>query len=124
VSARPLPVTLEAIDAAWLSRALGVPVRESEIVDVIRGTCTKVRLRLHTESAAVPETLILKGGFEPHSREHTFLLQVEPWGYRDLLPSAGLNTPACYFADYDEESRQGIVIMEDLARRAPCSAIR
>lgn len=115
MTARPLPITLEEITPAWLTAALGTPVRDVEIADVIRGTCTKIRLRLDAEG--IPETVILKGGFEEHSRQLTFVLMTEALGYRDLLANSGLNTPTCYFADYDEERRQGIVVMEDLARR-------
>jgi hypothetical protein len=121
MTARPLPVTLDEIDTGWLTRALGVPVRDSAIVDVIRGTCTKIRLALDLDEAAkragMPESVILKGGFEEHSRQLTFVLRTEALGYCDLLSGSGLNTPTCYFADYDEESCQSIVIMEDLARR-------
>jgi hypothetical protein len=42
---------------------------------------------------------------------------MEALAYRDLLSDCPLNNPACYFADYDEERRQGIVLMEDLAPR-------
>lgn len=123
---RPLPITLEEIDTDWLTGALrvnapGVTVRDSEIVDVIRGTCTKIRLRLDMDAAGkaagIPETVFLKGGFEEHSRQLTFLAKMEPFGYRDLLSFGDLNSPACYFADFDEERAQGIVIMEDLNTR-------
>jgi len=125
--ARPLPVSIEEIDCDWLTRALrikvpGVTVRNFEIVDMIRGTCTKIRLRLDMDEAGrqagIPETVFLKGGFESHSRDLVFLLMSESLGYRDLLPNSGLNNPACYFADYDEARQQGIVIMEDLANRS------
>ncbi len=122
----PLPVTLEEIDCGWLTRALrvnapGVTVRSFEIADIIRGTCSKIRLRLDMDEAGrqagIPETVFLKGGFEPHSRDLVFVLMSEALGYRDLLSTPVLNNPACYFADYDEERQQGIVIMEDLDRR-------
>jgi aminoglycoside/choline kinase family phosphotransferase len=38
-------------------------------------------------------------------------------GYRDVLPVVMLPSPTCYFADYDADRRQGIVIMEDLVTR-------
>jgi hypothetical protein len=122
-----LPVTLEEIDPAWLTAALGAHappggVRSVEVVDAIRGTCTKLRLRLGFDGSSrdagrLPDTVILKGGFEPHSREMHFIHEQEVRGYREVFPSLGLHTPACYFGDYDPESRQGIVIMEDLVQR-------
>lgn len=125
-AARPLPLTLEEITPAWLTRALrirapGVTVRDLEMVDVIRGTCTKIRLRLDLDAAGkaagIPDMVYLKGGFEEHSRKLTFVLMTEALGYRDLLDGAGLNSPQCYFADWDADRAQGIVVMEDLNLR-------
>jgi hypothetical protein len=122
----PLPLTLEEIDAAWLTAALhekfpGVTARSVEIADGIRGTCSKFRLRLDMDeagrAAGIPETLFLKGGFEKHSRKLVFLSKTESLGYRDLLSHSSLNTPDCYFAGFDEDRAQGIILMEDLARR-------
>lgn len=121
-----LPTTLDQITPEWLTGALrtrapDVTVRDCEIVDVIRGTCTKVRLRLDLNEAGrragIAETVFLKGGFEEHSRQLVFMMKTEALGYRDLLTDAGLNTPACHFAAYEEDQQQGVVIMEDLARR-------
>jgi hypothetical protein len=121
-----LPVIIEEIDCDWLTAALrthapDVTVRGAQIVDITRGTCTKIRLRLdmeqHGPQTGIPDTVILKGGFEPHSRDLWFMHQAEVRGYRDVLPVLKMRSPACYFADYDPERRQGIVIMEDLVAR-------
>lgn len=126
VSPYPLPLTLEELTPAWLTAALrdkapGVTVREVEIADIIRGTCTKIRLRLDMDQAGreagIPETVFLKGGFEEHSRNLVFLSKMEALGYRDLLSQSSLNSPACFFAGFDVQRSQGIIIMEDLARR-------
>lgn len=122
----PLPLTPEEIDAAWLTSALrekfpGVTVHDFEFADAIRGTCSKFRLRLDMDeagkAAGVPDTVFLKGGFEEHSRKLVFLSKTESLGYRDLLSQSRLNTPQCYFAGFDEERAQGIIVMEDLAGR-------
>jgi hypothetical protein len=134
-AARPLPTTVEAITPAWLTTALrirapGATVRDARVVDMIRGTCTLIRLRLDLDEAGrragIPETVMLKGGFEPHSREWSRMHMKEALAYRDVLPVLGLNVPACHFADYDAEARQGIVIMDDLAARGVtfCHALR
>jgi hypothetical protein len=70
--------------------------------------------------------VILKGGFEAHSRDMGFMHATEVRGYRDVLPVLKLPGPTCFFADYDSERRQGIVIMEDLVARGVsfCSALR
>jgi hypothetical protein len=122
----PLPLVLEEIEPDWLTAALrvrapDVTVRGVTIVDVNHGTCTKVRLRLDRDAAAVragiPETVILKAGFEPHSREMAYMHETEVRGYRDVFPVLPLPGPACYFADFDAERGQGVIVMEDLVAR-------
>ncbi|MCJ2187815.1 hypothetical protein [Novosphingobium beihaiensis] len=66
--ATPLPVETSGITEAWLSAALGCTVSSAHITGVNNGTCTKIRLALETDNPAIPATVILKGGFEPHSR--------------------------------------------------------
>jgi hypothetical protein len=133
--ARPLPVEIDQIDRDWLTAAFRTYapqayVRGFEIVDVNHGTCTKIRLRLDMDEASrrdgIPETVILKGGFEPHSRSMGYMHEFEIAAYRDVLPELGLLTPKCWFADYDEARQQGIHIMEDLVARGAtfCSALR
>jgi hypothetical protein len=132
---RPLPVTIEEIDADWLTAALRTyapeaTVRGVRIVDMMRSTCTKIRLHLDLNEAGrlagIPETVILKGGFEPHSRHMHYMHEKEARGYRDILPVLDLPAPSCWFADYDADRRQGIVIMEDLVARGVtfCSALK
>ena len=124
--ARPLPMTLEEITPAWLTTALrikqpGVTVRDARILDVNHGTCTKVRMQLDVDdagrAAGIPERVMLKGGFETHSREMGHMHEDEARGYRDVYPHVELPTPACYFADYDPELRQAVIVMEDLVVR-------
>jgi Ecdysteroid kinase-like family len=132
----PLPIQIEDIDSAWLTAALRtqtqeVTVRKVEVVDINHGTCTKIRLKLDLDDAGrragIPEFVILKGGFESHSRDMAEVIHLgEVRGYRDVFPILPLPNPACYFADYDQDRRQGIVIMEDLAQRGVefCSALK
>jgi len=131
----PLPLDIGQIDAAWLTQALrtrapGVTVRGVEVIDVIPGTCTKIRLRIDLDdagkAAGIPSLVVLKGGFESHSRAMSHVHLSEVRGYRDLFPFVDLPTPTCYFADYDDDGQQGIVIMEDLVERGVtfCSVLR
>lgn len=122
----PLPTAIEEICCDWLTAALrtrapGVTVRDFAIVDVIYSTTTKIRLRLDLDEAGrragIPQTVILKGGFEPQGRVLHRMHEREVQGYRDVLPVLKLRSPACFFADYDAERRQGIIIMEDLVAR-------
>lgn len=134
-SFRPLPVAIEEITSDWLTSALStyapdVTVRNFAIVDINRSTCTKLRLRLEVDEvgkrAGIPETVILKGGFEPHSRNLQYMHEKEARAYRDVLPVLQLPSPKPYFADYDAERRQGIILMEDLVRRGVtfCSGLK
>ncbi|MBU6268479.1 MAG: hypothetical protein KGN34_13120 [Sphingomonadales bacterium] len=122
MNAMPLPTELSGITREWLEAALrqrapGVVLHGFEIVDVNHGTCTKVRLRLDLAGAAIPELVILKGGFEPHSRAMPYMHQEEVHGYADVAPHSPLRMPACHFAAFDPASGQGIVIMDDLVAR-------
>ena len=122
---QPLPLTTDEITPAWLTAALKIrrpdaEVTGVEIVDMIRGTCTKIRLRLHYapgRDAGLPATMILKGGFEPHSRDMFVTHEKEVRAYRDLFPTLKLHSPDCYFADFSEEQQQGVVLIEDLVAR-------
>jgi hypothetical protein len=122
----PLPISIDEITSDWLTAALrtrapGATVLKSSIVDVAHSTTTKVRLRLELDEAGkragIPELVILKGGFETHSRGLGHMHEREVRGYRDVFPRIPLTTPACYFADYDAERQQGLIIMDDLVAR-------
>jgi hypothetical protein len=125
-SARPLPMTVDEITRDWLAAALRTRAPEAglrgfQIVDINNGTCTKIRLQLDLDEAArragIPERVILKGGFETHSRQMHYMHDYEARSYTDVLPTLKLPSPKCYFAEYVAEQKQGIVIMEDLTTR-------
>ena len=122
----PLPLEISQIDTPWLNAALrswhpGVTVRGSRIVDVNNGTCTKIRVALDMDeagkAAGIPASVILKGGFEVHSRLMHQMHDQEVHAYADVRPHTPLRFPECWFAAYDGEAQQGIVIMDDLVAR-------
>jgi hypothetical protein len=126
-----LPLQIDDIDARWLtaslsSRVRGLKVNDFQIVDIIHGTATKIRIHLDLNeaghNAGIGPTVIIKGGFEPHSRDMAMTYEFEGRGYRDVWPVLGLNTPTCYFAEIDPERAQTIVIMEDLVAGGSTSA--
>lgn len=132
----PLPVEVEEITPEWMTAVLrqehpDVTIKAVEITEEIRGTCTKLFLRLERDEAAVsagiPETMLLKGGFEPHSRNPNMhhMHQREVRGYSETLPALGLHHPKCYFAKYDDQVSQGIILMEDLKAKGAtfCNAL-
>ncbi|HKX77409.1 MAG TPA: hypothetical protein VJM34_02700 [Novosphingobium sp.] len=125
----PLPMTVEEITPGWLTSALGVEVRSFETGDTINSTTTVLSLDLTfggPRHSGIPQKVILKGGFEPHSRGLAAIHECEVRGYAQVFPELGLPAPACYFAEYREDQRQGIVILEDLTVRGVdfCDALR
>lgn len=121
-----LPVEISGITRDWLEAALrvrapGIGLRDARILDVIHGTCTKIRIALDPDAAGraagIPERVILKGGFEAHSRAMHYMHGQEVRAYADVAPHSPLRMPASWFAGYDPAAQQGIVIMEDLVAR-------
>ena len=122
----PLPLEISRIDHGLAQRRAahvepGGDAARSEIVDVNHGTCTKIRIALDMDeagkAAGIPDAVILKGGFEPHSRMMHYMHGEEVHAYADVRPHTPLRLPACWFAAYDGEAQQGIVIMDDLVAR-------
>lgn len=122
-----LPLTPEEVTAAWLTEALqerhpGVRVTDVETVEIIPGTSTKIRVRpVYYDKSGLPEnlpdTLIVKGGFESHSPALQPMYLNEMRFYRDVQPLVDIRSPACHFAGTDPDSHQSIVLMEDLRAR-------
>jgi hypothetical protein len=122
----PLPVTIEELTPEWLQAALrtryqGVTLRDARLIDVNHGTCTKIRFELDLDEAGreagIPDRVILKGGFEAHSRMMAYMHAQEVHSYADVAPWSPLRFPNCHFAAFDAEAGQGIVIMDDLVAR-------
>jgi len=122
----PLPLQAEALTADWFNAALspaypGTVVESAQVLDVLTGTSTKIRVALQCNGAGrnhgLPPTVIVKGGFEPHSVHLGFMYAAEMRFYRDLLPRMPMNAPHCWFAASDPGSHQSVVVMEDLVPR-------
>jgi len=117
-----IPRSIAEVTADWLTVALqqnypGIAVTRAELLDNLGGACTKLRMRVHTTHQGFPETVIVKGCFEPHS------LDMLPWQYREatiyshILPQLnGIETVHCHFVQADEAMGSAI-IMEDLDLR-------
>ncbi|MBB4615450.1 protein kinase family protein [Novosphingobium taihuense] len=121
--ADPLRVPDQASDISprWLTSALaenqpGIQVHSVEIVDVVKGACTKLRLALRTNRSDFPATVLMKAGFEPHSPQMRGMHVNEVHAYRDLLPTVEIESPRCFAALADDTGR-ALVILEDLCLR-------
>lgn len=124
--ARDLPMALDEIDAAWLTRALrvaypGTTVTSVHIGTVIAGTATKVRLLLGYDAAGhahgLPPTMWLKGGFIRHDHTYDESFVAEAGFFADWAPHLPINIPKAYFAAGAADGRQGLVLLEDLCAR-------
>ena len=118
-----LPRSIEELTPNWLSAALGerfpgIEVTGLDIVQVISGTTTKIRLKVSYANGIMldgpPETLCVKGGFDErlHSFNTAALYQLEANFFRYLAPRLSMPLPRCWFAA--AEKGQGIVIFDDL----------
>lgn len=133
-AALPLPLTTGAITADWLTRAIrqtlpAITVKQADVVDVMTGTSTKIRVRVVAEgkgSDRLGDTVIVKGGFEAHSPGLAAMYANEGRFYADIQPLVPMPSPRCHFAGSDPSSHQSIVILEDLRRPGVefCDALR
>ena len=121
-----IPRVLEEVTADWLSNALasfvpGVTVDAVRLDPPMGFKPNKARAHLvygGSRRADLPETLIVKGGFKGLGAEATGLdigVELEVLAYRDLVPVLDAITPRCYFIDWDPQSYDGILLLEDLA---------
>ncbi|MDE2405782.1 MAG: phosphotransferase [Sphingomonadales bacterium] len=114
-------MTADWLTAAFRETLPGVTVLRAEVLEVIHSTTTKIRMKLELDeagkAAGIATQVIVKGGFQEHSRgmDHMHLREVR--GYRDIYPENPLPHPACWFAGFDPAARQGILVMEDLSVR-------
>lgn len=117
-----IPRSIGEVTAEWLTRALqqsypGIAVTSAELLDNMGGACTKLRLSVETSFPDFPETLVVKGCFEPHSMDMLPIQYREAILYSRILPQLkGIETIKCYFIQADEAMGSAIV-MEDLNLR-------
>jgi Ecdysteroid kinase-like family len=124
----PIPLTLEdATSAAWLNAVLAdrlgsATIEDTEVNWTLHGVATKAIVDV-TYSGEQPEGLptsfCIKAGYEPHNvhileggaymREARF--------YRDLAARLHVAVPSTFLADYDVETNQGVLLMENLNQR-------
>ena len=116
---RPEQVTQGWLEAALQVRRPTLRLAAAEIVDVMPGTSTKIRVRVQHSAGGVdlPSTLIVKGGFEDHSPAMGPMYLNEMRFYRDVQPHVAMHSPQSYYTGTDPNSHQSIVIMEDLVPR-------
>ena len=122
----PLPLATAEVTPAWLTDALSIRypdtvVTQAQVGRIMLGTSTKVWVNLSYNNVGgaygLPPSLVLKGGFDEHSRDMSYMHENEMNIYRHMAPDLAMNMPACYFAGTDRQRGQSIVLLEDLTLR-------
>lgn len=120
------PSSLAGITPEWLTLALslrhpGTIVESVDFGQAIHGTGTNLPLTLRyarqSDGAPLPSKLWLKGGYEAHFQymAPSRIYEIETMFYRELAPRLDVRVPSCYYAGNDEETHQGLMLLEDLA---------
>src|ERR1700679_3575718 len=119
------PASIEDIDAEWISDALagrfpGTRVSSAKIAKLIEGTASKVRYVLTHEAGAAsgaPNSLWIKGGFNPKGASQGAAFANEVNFFRDLAPVLPINVPDSYYGAIEPKTGNGVVVLEDLYNR-------
>lgn len=111
-------ITPALLQPLLASRFPDMTVTAVHMDGVIHGTATKIRISLDATGPG-PRTMWVKGGWEESSEvlRKVGIFAREPRAYAELLPALGLEVPACYGAAWDDETLDGIVLLEDLSQR-------
>jgi Ecdysteroid kinase-like family len=118
-----LPLVVGDISANVINTLLAAsdsPARviNCQIDEIIYGTATKVRLYVEWDDAgqraALPQNLVLKGGFGPHRAAMAYIYYIEERFYREVQPWLGIASPRCFGSIAGTNGEQALVLLEDL----------
>lgn len=119
-----VPHTLDEVTELWLASVLAtrgpdVSVRTMEILEVLNGTATKVRIAVeHDAGDALPGRFCLKAGLEAHSEmmASTGIYANEANFFSSIRDEVRAPAPRWWWAAVEPETLRGAVLMDDLAR--------
>lgn len=117
-----VPQTLvEALDPAWLTRALapvtgGARVTTVETVEVLRTMATKARFTATFDGKTAGFCLKAFLDVDAENARGGATSVLEADFYAELAPVLSVRTPTCVAAIVDRDAKLGIVIMRDLVR--------
>jgi len=119
---RPLPLELEELTPEWVAAALRVrdpnaTVGDIEIVEVIWGSATKVRLRVEHDLSHVPAALCCKTGLVAQLRVIAGAGYANEVHFFEHLADRVPGTPDCYYGAIDAPNGQASLLLEDLVDR-------
>lgn len=120
-SSDPLPLTPEDITSEWLTKVLGVEVKDVVTHRIMHNTSSKVLIEVKfgdDVKTEIPTRLVVKGGLNPPliaaypQMKATYRREAEFYYY--IAPKTDMNIPAAWFCGTDTVNGQGIVVMSDL----------
>src|SRR5262245_33894567 len=122
----PLPRSVEALTAEWLTEALqqhcpGIRVASLSIDKILWGTATKVLVDVRYDgnaaSFSIPNKLCIKGEFDEQLRKALGIsitgTQMEAAFYADMAPKLGVPLARHWFAR--SEPGMGVLILDNMA---------
>lgn len=118
-----VPDTLEeALSPTWLTSALrlrypGIEVHRVKAGPIVDRVSTNARFTVECVDGVPPDlspNLCIKGYFNEQGRETRAAGEPEACFYRDLAASSDVRTLRSVYADFDERTRHGVVITEDI----------
>lgn len=113
------PVNAENLTNTWLSNALGVAVNSFEVEYFGEGAgIIGLVTRVHLDSPDGPSSIIAKFP-SPAEENRAVAATYDMYGrevnfYKHLAPHIDLRVPDCYYAEFNPETAEFILLLEDL----------
>jgi len=113
----------QVVTPEWLSKALSkgrdpVEVTNVDVIETLGPSALKIRMKLTYDQPRpdLPDAVCLKGVFDPALTAwlNSGAQQAEALFYRDVAPRLNVRVPRSYFSGVDAETKNGVIIMEDL----------
>ncbi len=114
-----IPNSPDQLEASWLTTALGYPVRDFQVQHFGDGASIMgLVTRIHLQADAGPRSMIAK--FPSPAPENRAVAQTyDMYGrevrfYQQIAKNLSLRTPTCYYADFDSNTDDFVLLIEDL----------
>ncbi|MCR9276978.1 MAG: histidine phosphatase family protein [Pseudomonadaceae bacterium] len=124
-----IPLSSDELTKSWLQQALAsvldgavVAAFKTTVIGVgegFMGQLARVELEYEGDTASAPTSIIAKfAAARADTREMARdqnLYRREIGFYRDIGQDAGIRVPRCYYSDFNEETQQFALLLEDMA---------
>lgn len=119
-----VPHSADDITAQWLGSALGRDVRAAEVHRIAEGVGMLSELyRAELRGDDVPDSVIVKiSTLNPEARASAVnyrMYEREVRFFQLLAPAGRIRTPHAFHADWDRDTNDSVVVMEDLTTMRP-----